>query len=128
KAPTRPDSAAARWEPVRSETKPLMLEAYDEVTSDPSTATPSAPPSSRVVSFMAEPTPALDTGTAAMISVVSGVMARATPVARNMIGTYIHQMAVSPPMNEKLNSPTATEPRPSGTIRFTPKALTRRGT
>ena len=54
---------------------------YTDETTDPSTATPSAPPSSRVVSFMAEPTPARLSGTEAMISVVSGVMVRAIPVA-----------------------------------------------
>ena len=34
-------------------------EEYRDATMLPSTATPSAPPSSRVVSFMAEPTPAM---------------------------------------------------------------------
>ena len=45
----------------------------------PSTATPRAPPSSRVVSFMAEPTPARLVGTATMIDAVNGDMARAMP-------------------------------------------------
>ena len=44
---------------------PLM---YCDVTIEPSTATPSAPPSSRVVSFIAEPTPARASGTDDMIS------------------------------------------------------------
>ena len=39
-----------------------------------------------MVSFMAEPTPALVTGTADMISVVIGVMVRAMPAARKRIG------------------------------------------
>ncbi|MEZ5137591.1 MAG: hypothetical protein R2711_02065 [Acidimicrobiales bacterium] len=58
---------------------------YCEVTSEPSTATPRAPPSSRVVSFMAEPTPALPSGTELMMSVVSGVMTVAMPMASGMI-------------------------------------------
>ena len=48
-------------------------------------ATPRAPPSSRVVSFMAEPTPALPSGTDDMIRVVSGVMVVAMPAASGMM-------------------------------------------
>jgi hypothetical protein len=58
---------------------------YTDETTEPRMATPSAPPSSRVVSFMAEPTPALPRGTDDMISVVSGVMVVAMPAASGMI-------------------------------------------
>ena len=55
------------------------------MTIEPSTATPSAPPSSRVVSFIAEPTPARPSGTDDMISDVSGVIEIAMPVASGII-------------------------------------------
>ncbi len=46
----------------------------------PSTAIPAAPPTSRAVSFTAEPMPARLIGTAAMIIEVVGAMARPEPV------------------------------------------------
>ena len=46
----------------------------------PSTATPKAPPSKRVVSFMAEPTPALLTGSDPIMELVAGLMVRPMPV------------------------------------------------
>ena len=46
----------------------------------PSTATPSAPPISRVVSFTAEPTPALSTGSEPMIESVAGAIAVPMPM------------------------------------------------
>ena len=64
-----------------------ISEAYTDVTTEPRMATPMAPPSSRVVSFMAEPTPARLSGTDAMISVVSGVMVRAMPRASGSTDT-----------------------------------------
>ena len=45
----------------------------------PNTAMPSAPPSSRVVSLTAEPTPALAIGTAFMIPLVAGAATIAMP-------------------------------------------------
>ncbi len=48
---------------------------------EPSTATPSAPPISRVVSFTAEPTPALAGGSEPMIDSVAGGMTSARPTA-----------------------------------------------
>ena len=57
----------------------LIPELYWLVSSDPSTATPSAPPSSRVVSFVAEPIPARSRGTDAMSCVVIGVIVSAMP-------------------------------------------------
>jgi hypothetical protein len=47
----------------------------------PSTATPSVVPSSRVVSFIAEPMPACSGGTEDMIIVVIGVIVKAMPSA-----------------------------------------------
>src|SRR5262249_7526185 len=45
----------------------------------PSTATPSAPPTWRTVSFIADPTPALAGGSVAMIESVAGTMASPIP-------------------------------------------------
>ena len=61
------------------------------MTSEPSTATPRAPPSSRVVSFVAEPIPARSRGTAAISWVVIGVIVIAMPAARKKITMSITQ-------------------------------------
>ena len=45
----------------------------------PRMATPSAPPISRVVSFIAEPTPAFSGGTEPMIESVAGAIAKPMP-------------------------------------------------
>ena len=45
----------------------------------PRMATPNAPPISRVVSFIAEPTPAFAGGTEPMIESVAGAIARPMP-------------------------------------------------
>ena len=45
----------------------------------PRTATPSAPPTWRVVSLTAEPTPALASGSEPMIDSVAGAIVRAKP-------------------------------------------------
>ena len=47
----------------------------------PRMATPRAPPTWRVVSFMAEPTPALSSGSEPMIDSVAGDMAMPMPSA-----------------------------------------------
>ena len=48
---------------------------------DPMTATPSAPPTWRVVSLIAEPTPARPRGTAPMIDAVAGAIVSPMPSA-----------------------------------------------
>jgi hypothetical protein len=52
---------------------------YPDESALPSTATPSAAPSSRVVSFVADPTPARAFETAPMIDSVAGAIARPIP-------------------------------------------------
>ena len=64
-----------------------IVVAYCEAAMLPSTATPSAAPSSRVASFMAEPAPARRAGTADMIDAVIGDMASAMPATS---GTNAH--------------------------------------
>ena len=54
---------------------------------EPSTATPRAPPTWRVVSLTAEPTPALASGSDPMIDSVAGGMTSARPAARTTSDT-----------------------------------------
>ena len=51
----------------------------------PMMATPSAPPTSRLVSFTAEPTPALSRGSEPMIDSVAGASARPMPLPMKTI-------------------------------------------
>ena len=56
---------------------------------------PSAPPSSRVVSFTAEPTPAFDSGTALMISPVAGAAVMPMPAPSTAKATASTRYGVS---------------------------------
>ena len=62
-----------------------------DATRLPSTATPSAPPSSRVVSFTAEPTPALCSGSDRMIAPVDGAVVMPMPSACTTTPSANHQ-------------------------------------
>ena len=55
---------------------------YDDAVMLPRIATPSAPPTSRVVSLTAEPTPAFSGGNEPMIESVAGAIARPMPTPR----------------------------------------------
>ena len=77
---------------------------------------------------MAEPTPALVSGTADMISVVSGVIVSAMPVARNRIGPYMNQMLESTPRSENSTSPSGHAAQARRDEAFTPKRATSFGT
>ena len=59
-------------------------ERYTELSTEPITAMPMAPPTSRVTSFTAEPTPALARGSEPMIDEVDGGMISAIPAASTM--------------------------------------------
>ena len=63
----QPNAPSARWA------------AYTEENSEPTTATPSVPPSSRVASLTAEPTPARAGGSTSRIDSVAGVEIRPMP-------------------------------------------------
>src|SRR5660398_313998 len=63
-----------------------------ELIADPSTATPSAPPTMRATSFMAEPTPALAKGTAPITEFVDGAITFPIKKAAS---------ASAPPTNQK---------------------------
>src|SRR5438309_850 len=77
-APASDDRAVARAAGARARSPERPL-AYREAARLPSTATPRAAPSSRVVSFIAEPAPARRGGTADMIEAVMGEIDSAMP-------------------------------------------------
>ena len=56
-------------------------EPYIDDITLPTIATPSAPPTWRVVSFTAEPTPAFARGSEPMIDSVAGAIVRPMPIA-----------------------------------------------
>ena len=63
--------------------------AYSEAYTLPITATPSVPPSSRVASLTADPTPAFAFGTTPMIASVAGALVRPIPVPSTTIWAAI---------------------------------------
>ena len=69
-------SAAAGSRPNRPSAR---CAAYTEENSEPTTATPRVPPSSRVASFTADPTPARAGGSTSRIDSVAGVEIRPMP-------------------------------------------------
>ena len=60
-----------------------------EVNTEPTTATPRVPPSSRVVSLTADPTPALSTESDPMIDSVAGAVVDPRPAPRRIIWPMI---------------------------------------
>ncbi len=65
------------------------VRAVGGVITEPTIATPSVPPSSRVVSLTAEPAPAFPAGSAPMIASVAGPVVSAGPAAISAIATMI---------------------------------------
>ena len=63
--------------------------SYTDANTLPTIATPSVPPSSRVVSLTAEPTPALSTLSEPMIDSVAGAVVNPSPPPSNTICTAI---------------------------------------
>ncbi len=62
---------------------------YSDAYTLPITATPSVPPSRRMASLIAEPTPAWAAGTTPMIASVAGALVRPMPVPSTTIWTAI---------------------------------------
>ena len=77
---------------------------------------PSAPPSSRVVSLTAEPTPALSSGTVLMISLVAGAAVMLMPAPSTANAAAITTYGVS-------GVSTVRMPKPPATI-TSPRAIT----
>jgi hypothetical protein len=84
---------------------------------------PSAPPSSRVVSLTADPTPNLSAGTAPMIASVTGVMARAMPAAVTIKMPTTCGSGLSTPSVETRPMPSATIARPRLVVIRAPKRV-----
>ncbi len=82
--PASPERALLARSAGRASIALLADERKWVVTIEPSTATPRAPPSSRVVSLVAEPMPARSGGTDVMIIAVNGLIVTDMPA---IIGT-----------------------------------------
>ena len=76
----------------------------------PMIATPSAPPISRVVSFIAEPTPAFSGGSDPMIESVAGAIARPMPTPMMTSTTRDERVAAG---DGHLSRPATTRPPPA---------------
>ncbi len=84
------------------------------------TATPSAPPTWRVVSFTAEPTPAFSRGSEPMIESVAGVIVSPMPPDMSSIRHNRSTYDVSTRTRENSASPIATTSSPTATVTFVP--------
>ena len=90
-------------------------------------ATPSAPPTWRVVSFIAEPTPAFASGSEPMIDSVAGVIASDMPVPRTMIASSTWGYAdVDRGVVDMNHSPAPTVAMPATTSTLFPSRFTSR--
>src|SRR5262245_56310872 len=88
---------------------------------------PSAAPSSRVASFIAEPAPARLAGTADMIDAVIGDIDNAIPLTSGTIDSSTYQYGVCGVSSRKSAMPTAIPSMPDATTRFAPYLALRRG-
>ena len=86
--PTEPRASSRVAGSIRCPISSISRSAYREEKSEPTTATPRVPPSSRVASLTADPTPARAGGSTRMIDSVAGVVTRPMPVpSRTICGT-----------------------------------------
>lgn len=86
----------------------------------PSTATPRVPPTSRVVSFTAEPTPAFAGGSDAMIDSVAGATAEPSPNPIRIIAVAITEYGVEASFVAAIANPAAIRVSPAATTSFVP--------
>ena len=98
-----------------------MPERYALFAMLPRIAIPSAPPSSRVVSFTADPMPAFDSGTALMISPVAGAAVTLIPAPSTAKIAASVKYAVSASTRLSAANPSATIARPTAMTRVAPK-------
>jgi hypothetical protein len=92
--------------------------------SDPNTATPTAPPICRVVSFTAEPTPALARGSDPMIESVAGAMMLAIPRPMSIVIAMTWRAALSGVNVRNSTNDVPTRARPVATTRLLPHRCT----
>ena len=90
-APAIEDDAASRADAGITSRASSRWLLYCDAAMLPSTATPSAAPSSRVASFIADPAPARRCGTADMIAAVIGDIDMAMPAVSVKIATRMNQ-------------------------------------
>src|SRR3954471_9336437 len=104
-----------------------MFGRYEVANTEPMMATPRAPPNWRVVSFMAEPTPALDRGSEPMIDSVAGALTLPTPPARITIeaSRWGYPLVTGTPARKISPIDTSTKPEP--TTALVPTRSTTRG-
>src|SRR5690242_4442947 len=82
---------------------------------------PSAAPSSRDASFIADPAPARRAGTADMIDAVIGDIDSAMPLTAGMSDANTYRYGVWGVSSRNISSPNAIEHMPAATTRFAPK-------
>src|SRR5689334_16448019 len=126
-APAIEPRAASRKREGRSAVIGSTADVYFDAARLPMTATPSAAPSSRDASFVAEPAPARRGGTADMIDAVIGDIASAMPHVNGMIERRMYQYGVCGVSSRNISSPIATLAMPPATTRFAPNRALRRG-
>jgi len=86
----------------------------------PKRAMPSAPPSSRVVSFTADPTPAFESGTEVKIRPVAGAVVRAIPAPSTRNATAMTRYGVSGDNAVRIPNPPAMIASPAAITRAAP--------
>src|SRR5918995_2159008 len=86
----------------------------------PSTAPPSVPPTSRVVSFTADPTPAFSGGSDARIDSVAGAAAEPSPNPIRIIAVAITEYAVEASLVAAIANPPAIRASPVATTSLVP--------
>jgi hypothetical protein len=104
----------------------LTSEPYRDDRIEPSRATPTAPPICRVVSFMAEPTPAFSRGSDPMIDSVAGAMMCAIPRPRPAATVVTHSVLLPVSSVVMRSRSTATIAMPNATTFLLPNRCTHR--
>src|SRR5581483_6265937 len=125
-APPTDDRTAARAGAGSAATDAGRALVNFEASRLPSTATPRAPPSSRVVSLTADPTPALRSGIDAMIPVVDGAIDRPIPAPIVTMASTRCQYGDATSDWARNSRPRATISRPVLTTLRLPKCSTNR--
>ena len=103
-----------------------MCAAYTLDTTLPMTATPSAPPTWRVVSLTAEPTPAFSRGSEPITDSVAGAIVMPMPDGHQAEQADHEQVRRVAWMNDSDSSAAAMISRPAVTTRFVPTRSTTR--
>ena len=119
------DSAATdRAAAGRPATLGVMSSRYTAASNEPSTATPRAPPTCRIVLLTADPTPAFSRGSVDMIDSVDGGITLAMPTPWMKKTAHSIQIGVATWMNMNAPSEKATSAIPIVQTTFGPYRLT----